>query len=528
MKTKPPSIICTDDAWLLGAVEPPLSIEDLKEKMVDAYEGTPAALSWSIGDHEVYNFETEIGEIVGDAPGGEPGPVQTVAENVRHLMETCGGPLTALIQLCREADRPFFPRVRMNSHYDREPSDPGWGNFRREHPEFLIGLPGEDLTEGSIEYGIRTGLNFVFPQVREYKASIICEVFERFDVDGVELDFMRHPAFFRVNEAYQNRHLMTDLVRHVRDRMDEAGASRGRHIQLAVRVPPTLADSARIGLDVAHWMAEGLVNIVVAGGGFIPYETPIEEFVRAGADRGIAVYGCIEATRYADERNLRGIANRFWVAGASGIYLYNFYTMGPDWNKRVLNQLADPEVLKYLDKRYELDQTARFTTPYHCAFPVGNIEAAFRYGSPDAQLPVPVEETLSGRGPVLCLQVADDLESARTSGALARCLLALRFDNLTPDDVLEVTLNQELLPWPPSRDSFDGWMRQEVEARFWEHYPARIIEVKQPGVSVEYAVTCPPLSQGENRLGVRLLTDRREESEPVLLKGVELLLECEE
>lgn len=356
MKTKPPSIICTDDAWLLGAVEPPLSIEDLKEKMVDAYEGTPAALWWSIGDHEVYNFETEIGEIVGDAPGGEPGPVQTVAENVRHLMETCGGPLTALIQLCREADRPFFARVRINSHYDRVPFDPGWGRFRREHPEFLIGQPGENLPAGSIEYGIRTGLNFVFPQVRRYKSAIICEVFER----------------------------------------------------------------------------------------------------------------------------------------------------------------------------YELDQTARFTTPYHCAFPVGNIEAAFRYGSPDAQLPVAVEETLSGRGPVLCLQVADNLESARTTGALARCLLALRFDNLTPDDVLEVTLNQELLPWPPSRVSFDGWMRQEVEARFWEHYPARIIEVKQPGVSVEYAVTCPPLSQGENRLEVRLLTDRREESEPVLLKSAELLLEYEE
>ena len=28
-------------------------------------------------------------------------------------------------------------------------------------------------------------------------AAVICELFERFDVAGVELDFMRHPTYFR-------------------------------------------------------------------------------------------------------------------------------------------------------------------------------------------------------------------------------------------------------------------------------------------------------------------------------------------
>ena len=62
--------------------------------------------------------------------------------------------------------------------------------------------------------------------------------------------------------------------------------------------------------------------------------------------------------------------------------------MSPEWNHRILNQLADPTVLQNLDKRYELDQTARFTPPYHCAYPVDNIEATFRYTSPPAQLPI--------------------------------------------------------------------------------------------------------------------------------------------
>ena len=261
-----------------------------------------------------------------------PGSLKRIVENTRGLIETAGGPMTALTRLCREAGLEFFPRVRMNSHYKIDPSSPAYGRFRREHPDLLIGRPTETIPEGSIEWGIRTGLNYAFPQVREHMASVIIELFEQFDVDGVELDFMRHPAFFRPEEAYANRYLMTDLLTHVRGRMREVSAARGKPLELAVRVPPTLTDAARTGLDVADWMARGLVDIVVAGMGMIPFEMPLEEFVEAAPGTGCLVYGCIEAARPAvDEDVLRALASRFWSAGASGIYLYNFYTMAPEW-----------------------------------------------------------------------------------------------------------------------------------------------------------------------------------------------------
>ena len=131
---------------------------------------------------------------------------------------------------------------------------------------------------------------------------IIFETFERFDVDGVEMDYMRHPGVFRSDEAYQNRYLMTDLIETVHNRLKEVGAERGRDLQLAVRVPPTLADSVRIGLDVESWIRDGLVDIVAVGGGFIPFETPIREFVEAAEGTGCQIYGCIEATRHMDGR----------------------------------------------------------------------------------------------------------------------------------------------------------------------------------------------------------------------------------
>ena len=40
------------------------------------------------------------------------------------------------------------------------------------------------------------------------KADVILETIERFDVDGVELDFMRHPGYFKVEQAISNAYLM--------------------------------------------------------------------------------------------------------------------------------------------------------------------------------------------------------------------------------------------------------------------------------------------------------------------------------
>ena len=567
-----------------------------------------------------------------------PGAARNTFENVRHLVKTAGGPLTALAGLCREAGMELFPRVRMNSHYDIDPASPSYGRLRREHPELLIGRQGEQIPEGGIEWGIKTGLNYAFPEVREYMYSIITELFERFEVDGLELDFMRHPALFRTEEAFQSAYLMTGLVRRVRERMREVGSSRGRTIRLAVRVPPTLADSKRVGLDVAEWIADGLVDVVVVGGGFIPFETSVDEFAaaaegtgiqvygcavrvpptladskrvgldvaewiadglvdivvvgggfipfetsvdefaaaaegtgiqvygcavrvpptladskRVGLDvaewiadglvdivvvgggfipfetsvdefaaaaegTGIQVYGCIEALRPAvDERVIRALASLFWKSGASGVYLYNFFTMAGDWNRRVLNQIADPEALARLDKRYEIDQTGPF---YPCG---AGHSCAFRYASPPAQLPVTLGESYSGEGPLLRFEITDDLEAASADGCLAGCTLSLNLDNLARTHRIDARLNGSALPWSSGRVSHDGWS-QWVRSGTAEHTitPSYPVEVMRPGVAVEYDLAPPPLKQGQNELEVHLVGDTEGAGAPVVLTGVDV------
>ena len=504
--TGAPRIIFTDDGWILSATEPPVTVRDLQTKVIDGYAGTGGAFWWSVGDHEVYQFETERGEIFGQAQSSfddrlrsfvhspTPGVMPRIAENIRALIAESGGPLTSLSRLSREAGLPFFPRVRMNSHYDMDPAHPAYGRFRRERPDLMIGRPGEAIPAGTTEWGIRTGLDFAFPEVRAHRLAIIHEVVERFDVDGVELDFMRHPAFFRIDEAYGNRYLMTDLVRQARRRLDELGQERGRKLRLAVRVPPTLYDSARIGLDAGEWIAEGLIDVVVAGGGFIPFETPIREFVSAASGTGCLVYGCIEGTVTADERIIRALASLWRDAGAAGVYLYNFYTMSPEWNRRTAEEVSDPQRLARLDKRYELTRPRSYEGG-------GGHSVAFKYASPATELPIqlaPVQSAGDWCGPRLTLPIGDDPEPA------GQCHLRLRIDRLPePGERLDIELNGSLLP---SGAMSPGWDRKVIPTTFWVEYPAKVVERQEEGATVEYELDPALLRRGENIIRARLVS----------------------
>ena len=111
---------------------------------------------------------------------------------------------------------------------------------------------------------------------------------------------------------------MTDFIAYIRQQMDEIGETKGKALDLIVRVPPTLRDCARIGLDVETWIKEDLVDIVIAGGGFIPFETPVDEFVEAAEGTDVEIYGCLEALRpNLNELSMRAAAALYHEQGVS-------------------------------------------------------------------------------------------------------------------------------------------------------------------------------------------------------------------
>ena len=155
--------------------------------------------------------------------------------------------------------------------------------MRREHPEWVLG----DRTS---EW-FALSWNMAVPEVREHRYTHIEEIVTRYDWDGVELDWQRHAFHLPEDEAYRLRYVLTDLQRRVRQLTDDLAKRRGRPFYLAARVAGSQEMCRRIGYDIPVWIEEGLVDILILGGGAVTDASPeVAAFVEMCRDRGIAVY----------------------------------------------------------------------------------------------------------------------------------------------------------------------------------------------------------------------------------------------
>ena len=59
-------ILCNDDGWIINTPHP-LTPEYMWDNMVGTYVGTPIdGFLWSVGGHDTYSYETDIGERFGE------------------------------------------------------------------------------------------------------------------------------------------------------------------------------------------------------------------------------------------------------------------------------------------------------------------------------------------------------------------------------------------------------------------------------------------------------------------------------
>ena len=492
-------------------LEPPVTANHLRE-MVRSYDGTIDVLCWCIGDREVYVHDTRVAEIFGSRHQSfDNSRDWKVFQNTRAFIESGKCVLATLAEICHQEGLALFPSVRMNSHYSVDPDSPRSSGFRQKHPEYLIGHP-QGYRKGSKEYAVRMGLNYARPEVRQLMSDTIIELFQRFDVDGVEMDFMRHPTFFKLHEAVENSFHLTNMLRRIKQKRDQVSRASGRRIDLAARVPPTFSDGLRVGVDSRTWMREGLVDLLIAGGGFIPFDMPFEAFVKEAEGIVCRVYGSLELLRFMhgatrDPRVTRAIAQRYWKAGADGLHLFNYFAQDTSWKQKLFREIADSKGLERLDKRYQLD-----TRRWHAGGWEGH-GGAFSSAVPAVQLPVSLFE--NGNSPRLSLGIADNLETVQADGALSQAFLRLQFDELTPKDAIEVTLNGQILP--------DVSHHRADLAKFWNRMDrpdgGRFLDG-----TVEYRVDCPPLRSGKNVVEIRLKNRAARLNAPLILSSLEVLL----
>lgn len=271
-----------------------------------------------------------------------------------ELIRQGKGPLQVMIDACRENDLDIFWGMRMNDTHDAT-NDFLLPQWKLDNPGYIMGTRDQRF-----KHGKWSSVDYTLPAVRQKAYEIIEDVVTRYDIDGVELDFYRHPVLFRSHAVKgkadpEDMALLTDLLRRVRQMCDRVAAERGKPILIAMRAPDSIGYANAVGIDLETLITENIIDIFEPSG-YVQF-VPWSESVKLCHDNGVACYPCLSNCTMSDLRNraLRGTleayrarATNVWDAGADGIQIFNvFNPKHPLWT-----QLGDPEFLKGTDKHY--------------------------------------------------------------------------------------------------------------------------------------------------------------------------------
>jgi hypothetical protein len=338
-----------NDAWRHQPGEPRTAEHFLSKRTSPLVGSHVDAIFYCTGVFNIYTHQSEETELRVHADRG-------VDDWAHELIRQGRDSLRIITDFGHEHGIEVFWSMRMNDTHDS--GDAALlAEWKKAHPEYLMGKKGDKFPYGA---GRWSAVNYAIPEVRDKVFRILQDVCTRYDIDGVELDFFRHPVYFKpqmTGEPVTQEHcdMMTQLLARLRDMTDDVGRGRGRPLLIAARVPDSVGYARAIGLDLIRWLENDLLDIIVGSGYF--HLEPWENLVALGKRYETPVYACLSALRIEDPRDperggdievWRGEALGAWEAGVSGIYTFNrFNPRDP-----IFRELGDPELLRGLRRKH--------------------------------------------------------------------------------------------------------------------------------------------------------------------------------
>ena len=294
------------------------------------------------------------------------------------LVRAVGDPMAAVFQRCHEKGVSAGVSYRMNdTHYAQLQDHYHFTEFCVDHRAWRIPRDGW--------YG--GGFDFAIDEVRGQAVELLREHCEHFDLDVLEMDFLRHPCFFRKEVARPDRlDMMSEVVGQVREHAAAAGRRRGRPIRVQARVPSTVSACETVGLDVRTWAREGWVDALVAAPPYsMEFDIPVEEFLALDPTGRMAVYAGLEKLispegypgRHLGIQEVRGAIAKHARRGAAGVHFFNGFAWDPELEMAALDEARDPGRLAGKSKHYLLTLTSRLQpgatmqTPLPAEVPAG-------------------------------------------------------------------------------------------------------------------------------------------------------------
>ncbi len=282
------------------------------------------------------------------------------------LLEQGIQPLGVLLKHCHKRQMEFLAGIRINDNHGHISVKQGAGagsSFLVKNTQWQL----KDAPPGPY-YELSTPLDFSFSQVRDYIFGVASRLVDRFPVDGLELCFRDH-RYFPPGQGPERKSLMTELVRRVRQMLDDAGQKRGKRLRLGARVFQTLGECRQLGLDPETWISKGLIDYVS------PNDTMhTEPNARYEEFRGLTQKGsCLlypgilpwtsqrmrsrQGGQPMSLEQQRAAAANMYGAGADGISFYNHFnpqSWAPFYPQQLLQlaEMRDSKALLGGDRHY--------------------------------------------------------------------------------------------------------------------------------------------------------------------------------
>lgn len=283
----------------------------------------------------------------GDTPDSDRDALRRWAHNLRLMRDAGVDPMKRMIDRCRQKGiRPWIS-VRMNDVHDAHLArSPLHSRFWLENRDYWR------YPDRFTAWNDRC-LNYGLAPVREHVLALIRELCERYDSDGLELDWNRFPLHFREGEEVTKGRELTEWMGEVRRVVSEAEARWKHPICLAGRVParPDVAEGT--GLDAATWSRRGLIDHLIVAPFWVTtdYDIPVEAWLERLEGTGVSVTAGLEirvqpypggpVLNNSPERR-RGAAMAALARGSQGVYLFNYFDVGTamPWLLREMHSVA--------------------------------------------------------------------------------------------------------------------------------------------------------------------------------------------
>ncbi len=204
------------------------------------------------------------------------------------------------------------------------------------------------------------------PEVREHHLKLVRELLQRYQPDGLELDWIR--SIFHFAQGYEDAgcDVLTEFVRQVRKLVDETSKQSGKKIKLGVRLPENPITAKRLGMDGPRWIRENLIDQIVLSQWLsaINFDPPIEIWKDIIGNREVTIAVNFSTSTAPFNRDqlkrpgvrslnntielLRGAALNAYHKGADYVYLFNYCyyeSTDPEHLNLILSELGSPETM---------------------------------------------------------------------------------------------------------------------------------------------------------------------------------------